>query len=289
MKRISYVFAVSVFAFWPIAAIALQVIPAATQTPTTLAKDVNQSQAAVIPGQTLDRNERAPKTDNDECARGIVAREKDKSQVLVKVGELDMVSSKCLPPLTELTVPNKATVIVYLNTPGTECHATPTFTSDPKSDYIALFMSLLTAEKFAEEGAVTSEHQKIPVPGATNGTMPLSLTCQSAANKPIISRTVIVHYRQLPLFSASAGVLVSTLGKRIYGVKTNQTGVATSGIATTVNLVAVTSSSRVQFVPIAFLNWNFRGSDTLHAAFESGIGINPNGSKTNVEYSSVQR
>jgi hypothetical protein len=88
----------------------------------------------------------------------------------------------------------------------------------------------------------------------------------------------------MPPVSASAGAIVSLLGKKTYGVNTTIGSVSSTGAVTPVYTVGVTSSSTIQLIPVAFLDTYVVGNRNLHLDLQTGMGINPNGSKTNVEY-----
>jgi hypothetical protein len=118
----------------------------------------------------------------------------------------------------------------------------------------------------------------------TQATVTISCTGDHVGNQtPATKRTIAITYEDMPLFSASVGSIVSLLGKKDYGVVTTATSV-TNNTVTSQYSIGVTSSSKVQFVPIGFLNLYGFGNRSTHFDFQAGLGINPNGSKTNVEY-----
>jgi hypothetical protein len=226
------------------------------------------------------------------------------SQNFLDIGYVDMrTESNCLPTQAQVTVPNGQNVRISLATdPSNVCGGVPTYKADPKPDYGSVFASFLPkvlplyAPEVKKLGAPPNTwHQTILLPSVRDGTLTVVISCMSAAKalkpdevKPAdihMPRTVTVHYTNVPQFSGSAGVLISTLGTKVYGTKTSQTGVSsTTGVVTTEITVSVTDSSNVQFVPIAFLNTYLVGSTRMHIDFQAGAGINPNGSKTKVEY-----
>ena len=242
---------------------------------------------------------------------GLVTRGGMTSEELV-LSDLDM-TTECLDGQLEATVPNGQKVkIQILTTQGYECTATPTFKSDPKPDYISTITSFLkpvvvlaTARAVSVAGPVSQPIQRISLPPVSKGTMTVPIACKPKSD-PDISKapssptdipdstdtpaskgsqihTVVIHYKDPPQFSASAGTLVSLYGKHVYGVTTSQTGVNSSGVATTQNTTSLTTSD-VQLVPIGFLNTFISGTNRLHLDLQAGLGINPNGSKTEVEY-----
>jgi len=199
-----------------------------------------------------------------------------------------MRTNDCLPPQVEETVPNGQKVVLTLDTnPTDECSGVPTSKSDPKPDYGALFAAALPKYFGLDESPKTrGPHQKITLPQVSDGTLTVAISCRLPADSESVvrmPRSVVVHYKNAPLFSGSAGVLISTMGTKTYGNSTAQASV-TNGVVTTRNSVALTANSNVQFVPIAFLNTYLMGSNRLHIDLQSGAGINPNGSKTKVEY-----
>jgi hypothetical protein len=204
------------------------------------------------------------------------------------LGVVDMVS-ECTITQLEATVPNGHKVGIQLQTkPGDTCTATPTFKSDPKPDYLSTITSFLkptlifgVKEYEATPTEGTATEQRIAIPPAANGTMTVPIVCNSTPGPQ--PRTVVIHYKNPPQFSASAGTLVSLYGKHVYGFTTSQTGVSSTGVATTQNTTTLTTSN-VQLVPIGFLNTYISGTNRLHLDLQAGLGINPNGSKTAVEY-----
>ena len=225
------------------------------------------------PATTLDPN-------RTSCSFGKIKREPDQPKEYVVFGTFD-VSKPCVPPQFETTVSNRQKVALDFAPNAKSCKAAPTFKADEKADVGGILAAFLTSAAGVHK--LGGGGHFFDLPPAMNGTMTLVITC-TPAEAGVFPTTVIIHYRDAPLFSASAGSLVSFFPKRVLGVSTSQTGVNASGVATTQNTVAVTSSSKVQFVPIAFLNTHMYGPNKLHLDFQTGAGINPNGSKTEVEY-----
>jgi hypothetical protein len=240
----------------------------------------------------------SPISDKASCTRlrtnggvgllqGLGTRGGMKSDELV-LGVVDM-AHECIVTQLEATVPNGQKVGIQLLTkPGDTCSAKATFKSDPKPDYLSMIASFLkpigllgVEEEEAAKTNGTATEQRITLPPASNGTMTVPITCDATpAPQP---RTVVIHYKDPPRFSASAGTLVSLYGKHVFGVTPSQTGVNSSGVATTQNTITLTQSN-VQLVPIGFLNLFISGTNRLHLDLQAGLGINPNGSKTEVEY-----
>jgi hypothetical protein len=103
--------------------------------------------------------------------------------------------------------------------------------------------------------------------------------------QPAPKHVITISYQNPIPIAGSAGALISTLGKKVYGVNTSVSSIDnTTNTATTTNTVAVTSSSNVQFVPFGFLHAYLSGSKTLNLNMSAGVGINPNGDKTQVEF-----
>ncbi len=185
----------------------------------------------------------------------------------------------------ETTVPNRQHVIISLanEQSSTDCSATPTFKADPKADYgslIAVFAKAAFPIAAGKKGDVGTE---FVLPQASKGTMTVVMKCNKGSSA-LLPRTVIVHFRDPSPLTASVGTLVSFFPKRVYGASTSQVSVNSNGVVVTQNSVAITSSAKVQFVPIAFLNIHLFGRERLQTYFEAGAGINPNGSKVDIEY-----
>ena len=196
------------------------------------------------------------------------------------LSDLDM-TTECIAGQLEATVPNGQRVKIQLLTkPGDTCTATPTFKSDPKPDYLSTLVSFLQPLLKSAEN-VKPTKQRISLLPAANGAMTVPIVCKATPSPQ--TRTVVIHYKNPPRFSASAGTLVSLYGKHVFGFSTSQTGIGTNGVATTENTITL-SQSNVQLVPIGFLNTYISGTNRLHLDLQAGLGINPNGSKTAVEY-----
>jgi hypothetical protein len=200
----------------------------------------------------------------------------------LELGVVDM-TAECIAGQVEATVPNGQRVgIQLLTAPGDECIGIPSFNNDPKPDYISIITAFLKPLGLFDElkGPLPTQ-QRISLPPAANGTMTISISCKKTPNSQI--RTAIIHFTNPPQFSASAGTLVSLYGKHVFGVSTSQTGVSSTGVVTTQNTISL-DTSKVQFVPVGFLNTYISGTSRLHFDLQAGLGINPNGSKTEVEY-----
>jgi hypothetical protein len=197
------------------------------------------------------------------------------------VGVLDM-TADCISGQVEATVPNGQKVGIQLRTAaGDKCKGVPTFKADPKPDYASIFATFLKPLGTRDVVGNDVIDQRISLPPASKGTMTIAISCENTPNTKI--RNAIIHYKNPPQFSASAGSLISLYGKHIYSVSTSQTGVASTGVATTENSITL-ETSKVQFVPIGFVNTYVSGTSRLHLDIQAGLGINPNGSKTQVEY-----
>ena len=160
------------------------------------------------------------------------------------LGVLD-ITAPCLVTQVEATVPNGQQVGIQLLAAADDvCTATPTFKSDPKPDYISTITSFLKpAAVFATKSSTATEivkqpkQQRLSLPPAASGTMTVAIACKPKPDaqppqdsKAPQTRTVVVHYKDPPQFSASAGTLVSLYGKHVFGVTTSQTGVNSSPV-----------------------------------------------------------
>lgn len=172
------------------------------------------------------------------------------------------------------------------------CSATVTYTDNPARDYGAVAQNLVTGVigKIAaiDGGAGVVSTIVLPSAGVKNTTAAVVLSCKESDKKdaPTVGtdRKLNIHYGNVDLVSASAGAIVSTLGKKIYGIKTSTVGKNADGTDKTVSKIAVTSASNAQLVPIGLVNLNYAGNRKVNFNGQVGLGINPNGSSTQVEY-----
>jgi hypothetical protein len=128
-----------------------------------------------------------------------------------------------------------------------------------------------------------SMNASLPLRPVSNRLMKGTLTCQnpfspSAAANPV---PFMVTYQNPPTLTISAGTLVSLFSKRPIGIRSQSTPCA-SGTGN--NCIAVTSTSRTQFVPMGLGNIYVSGSRNFNFNLTGGIGINLNNGGTQVEY-----
>jgi len=103
--------------------------------------------------------------------------------------------------------------IQLLTKPGDTCTATPTFKSDPKPDYLSTLVSFLQPLLKSAEN-VKPTKQRISLLPAANASDDSSHSLQS--NPSPQTRTVVIHYKNPPRFSASAGHAGSLYGKHVF-------------------------------------------------------------------------
>jgi len=101
-----------------------------------------------------------------------------------------------------------------------------------------------------------------------------------------------ILYQDVPRLTASAGFLVTFLGKREIGIKT----VAATNPAGFNQIFAVTDSSSAQVFPMAFVNWRLGGYHSMctgktkenekvvTGALSAGFGVNPNSGTNQPEF-----
>jgi hypothetical protein len=87
-----------------------------------------------------------------------------------------------------------------------------------------------------------------------------------------------IDYQNPGFLSASAGIVVSTLGQHTIGTRTKS---SPGGFTT---YFAVTNQSTVQPIPFSLLNLYFFGNNNVNVSLSGGIGINPYNNSTQVEY-----
>ena len=156
----------------------------------------------------------------------------------------------------------------------------------PDLDIGAIFASFSwrIRSEFCRRGHARPRQFPVNLPALTNLKATISVSCKSADGTPVAPpRTITITYQNMSPVSASAGAIVSLLGSKTYGIVTSETSV-TNGIVSSQYAIGVTSSSTIQLVPVAFLNTYVFGNRNKHIDLQTGLGINPNGSKTRVEY-----
>ncbi len=135
-----------------------------------------------------------------------------------------------------------------------------------------------------------------------------TITCKDAATQTqtFSTMTFTAYYENTPVFDISAGAIMSFTPGRQVGVVTGPLGTGTGAAppgpcvaqSTSLSCLGVTSQSRVQFMPAAFVEWHWdwkwpavhNGSayhpfgyvGTLGPAF--GISVNPNNGTANAEF-----
>jgi hypothetical protein len=208
---------------------------------------------------------------------------------------IDMTEPKCVAQPVPISTPNKQAIEIDIKVPDTgDCSVTPTETIVPVTAQdigaiIAKFLGGLPTVFGVAEEAITAESGAeatgaIHLHPVSNAKATVTLSCKKTDGTTKTTKTVVITYQNMPPVSASAGAIVSLLGKKTYGVNTTIGSVSASGAVTPVYTVGVTSTSTIQLVPVAFLNTYLIGNRNSHFDLQTGLGINPNGSKTNVEY-----
>jgi hypothetical protein len=217
----------------------------------------------------------------------------------------DMSDNSCIPKSYDLYVPNgKPVKVILWRDLGASCTAVEAYADNPVKDYGSVFTGALPANAL---GGVRFSLTALPIDMRTTTveeesnleaiTLPSSGVKDTAATVTIschadtddvdvgVQQKFVVHYGGIDLFSGSTGAIVSTLGKKTYGVNTVDTGTKNAdGTPVTKSTIGVTSSSNAQLVPIGLVNLNWAGNEKNNLNFQFGVGINPNGSSTKVEY-----
>jgi hypothetical protein len=207
---------------------------------------------------------------------------------------VDMTNESCIPKQYDVWVPNRTEVTLEITHDiRAKCTAVETYADDAVKDYgsvlsgeftSAVLAGMLYATRKPEQSSLSI---KLPSDNVKNTAATVIISCHADQKgvKVGVQQKVAVHYGSPDLFTASTGAIVSTLGEKSYGVITIDTGQKNSdGTPVTASSVGVTSSSSMQFVPIALVNFNYAGNDETNFNAQFGVGINPNGSSTNVEY-----
>jgi len=207
---------------------------------------------------------------------------------------ISMAGNPCLTLPVFLNVPNnqaiQLNVTPHADKDGNEdqkCTTTETVAQLPEQDFGAIIEKFL-AGALAAHGLIETPKQaeqlSISLPPLSNEKATISVSCMASGDAPVVpKKTITITYQNMPPVSASAGAIVSLLGNKTYGVVTSETSV-TSGTVSSQFAIGITSSSRIQLVPVAFLNAYLLGNRNAHIDLQTGLGINPNGSKTRVEY-----
>jgi len=209
--------------------------------------------------------------------------------------EVDIGQTSCVAQPIALSVPNDQPVTAKISKTGDDdCKVTATETIVPVTApditaILAKFFTNIPTTGFGTQSMTVTPTapQNVPLPPLANAKGTVTISCVNDNQNPkqmTVTKTIAVTYQNMPPVSASAGAIVSLLGKNTYGVNTTIGSVSSSGAVTPVYTVGVTSTSTIQLVPVAFLNTYLVGNRNLHFDLQSGMGINPNGSKTNVEY-----
>ena len=204
----------------------------------------------------------------------------------------------CIPKPVSLAVPNtqkiQLTVKQPIGLPGkVKCSAVETVKQIEPPDLVAILVKAASGGLPGfKERIIGAENPSTPqlvfnIHPIDNAQATITVSCSAdkgnEATVIVPKKTIVITYQNIPLFSASAGTIVSLLGKQTYGIVTTP-GSVTSGAVTSQYTIGVTSSSTTQFVPIGFLDVYGLGTRDKQIDFQAGLGINPNGSKTRVEY-----
>lgn len=125
-------------------------------------------------------------------------------------------------------------------------------------------------------------------PSQKNAKATTTVTCSNLIGGDSIDPvTVIVSYKDIPLVTSTAGVLVTLTPKQVIGTTPVKTGTS-SGVATFKTVFAVTDRVPAQAIPFSFINlrlhyWRL-GSRLLTVSGSGGIGVNPNSGTKEVEF-----
>lgn len=203
---------------------------------------------------------------------------------------IDFTETSCVAQPITLTVSDHQLVNIRV-IGATGCvgdFATESITSVAQADALGTLFKFLGSFPTAMGGGggvgIANGEKQITLPDLTNAKDTVTFSCNDASGKPTkIVKTVAITFQNPSPVTASAGVLISTLGKQQYGVNTSAIGVS-NGLVSSQYAIGVTSRSTVQLVPIGFINVFGYGTRRTHLDLQAGVGVNPNGSKTRVEW-----
>jgi len=193
----------------------------------------------------------------------------------------------CLPNPINFTVPNKQEITLTVTRPnGMKCSVVEATKQVTPPDIGSMIANFLKSAGPAVSGAPPSSSAIYALPAMGNSQATITISCKDDDPDKVMmpKKTVIVTYQNIAPISASAGSIVSLLGKKTYGVNTTVSSVTAGGAVTSQYAIGVTSSSTVQYIPAGFLNLYGVGNRNTHLDLQAGVGINPNGSKVKVEY-----
>ena len=193
-------------------------------------------------------------------------------------------SFDCVGEPLEITVPNGQIVnLVQENWPTDPKACTPTMTTLPAVGDNPMADILPILAKVGSVGLIRGKGDKgNPLPPLKNKSLTASVACTVDGRK--LTQSVKITYQSPPRIVVSAGLVVSALGVKSYGIKTTQTGVGSNGVVTTQNSIAVTGSPSAQVIPFSFVNLYLSGSRKLNISTQFGLGVNPNLSSPRVEF-----
>lgn len=214
-----------------------------------------------------------------------------------EISAFDMTDSQCIPKSYDLYVPNETAVAIEIKQdPVAKCTAVEAYSDNPVKDYGSVVTGVFTSTVLGGLGywgpypsRAQSKLTQVTLPSSgvrnTAATVTISCHADDQTSAVGVQQKFVLHYGSPDWLSASTGVLMSSLGKKIYGVNTTDAGTQSSdGTEATTSTIGVTSSSDMQFVPMAFLDLNWAGNEKNNLNAQLGVGINPNGSATQVEY-----
>lgn len=113
-----------------------------------------------------------------------------------------------------------------------------------------------------------------------------TVTCTNFFTKQVTVEAIpfTVTYQNIPRASVTAGVLFSTLEKRVVGTQAERTGTAADGTPTFRTIFADTDRSSNQLVPFSFFNVYLSGTRRMNLNLTGGVGVNPNNGKNQAEF-----
>ena len=143
-------------------------------------------------------------------------------------------------------------------------------------------------EKFRDALAAHVTQMSFPttLPAESGAKITGQVTCTNYfTGQPSISPISFeVAYQNPAPATVSAGVLLSLLGKRQVGTRPLRTGASADGTPTFSTVFADTDRSRLQTVPMSFINIYLSGSRRRNLNLSLGVGVNPNSGKNEAEY-----
>jgi hypothetical protein len=144
---------------------------------------------------------------------------------------------------------------------------------------------LETFSKLLDDHQTSLTYSKV-LPEDNDAKVSGTVTCTNFFTKQVAVEAIpfTVTYQNIPRASVTAGVLFSTLDKRVVGTQAERTGTAADGTPTFRTAFADTDRSSNQLVPFSFFNVYLSGTRRMNLNLTGGVGVNPNNGKNQAEF-----